>query len=147
MNVLSISGLMTAKAWYHEGLRFRCLECGRCCTGEPGYVWVTAAEIALLAAALQMEASAFEDVFVRTVGKRRSLVELPNGDCVLFDSDTRRCTAYDCRPAQCRTWPFWESNVSSREAWEETCRACPGSGRGTLVAREQIDRQVSVVRL
>ena len=77
---------MTAKPWYHEGLRFRCLECGRCCTGEPGYVWVTAAEIALLAAALQMEASAFEDAFVRTVGKRRSLVELPNGDCVFFDS-------------------------------------------------------------
>jgi len=147
MKVVSLNGLMTAKPWYHEGLRFRCLGCGRCCTGEPGYVWVTAAEIALLAAALQVDVSSFENAFVRAVGKRRSLVELPNGDCIFFDSNARRCTAYDCRPAQCRTWPFWESNVSSRKAWEETCRACPGSGRGTRIAPEQIGHLTSVVRL
>ena len=36
--------------WYQQGLKFHCLGCGDCCTGEPGYVWVTKAEIAALAA-------------------------------------------------------------------------------------------------
>ena len=28
------------QAWYSEGLRFECTQCGACCSGEPGYVWV-----------------------------------------------------------------------------------------------------------
>ena len=138
---------MSSRPWFHEGLRFRCLGCGDCCTGAPGYVWLRAAEIAALAAALGMEVPEFEAAFVRTVGQRKSLVELPDGDCVLFDKPTHRCKVYDARPAQCRTWPFWESNVRSPEAWEETRQACPGTRRGPLVAREQIERQAAIVRL
>jgi Fe-S-cluster containining protein len=138
---------MPPKSWYEDGLRFRCLGCGRCCTGEPGFVWVGAAEIAALAAALHMELGSFEEAFVRSVGKKKSLVELPGGDCVFFDNRTRHCAVYDARPTQCRTWPFWESNVHSPGAWEETCQACPGSGKGRLVDREQIERRVATVRL
>ena len=36
--------------WYHEGLSFTCSQCGDCCTGAPGYVWVNNEEIAALAA-------------------------------------------------------------------------------------------------
>ncbi len=36
--------------WYRDGLAFTCTQCGACCTGAPGYVWVDAAEIAALAA-------------------------------------------------------------------------------------------------
>ena len=34
---------MTADSpeWYRDGLRFECTRCGACCTGAPGYVWVT----------------------------------------------------------------------------------------------------------
>jgi Fe-S-cluster containining protein len=137
---------MPAKSWYEDGLRFRCLGCGRCCIGEPGFVWVDAAEIAVLAAALHMETGQFEEAFVRSVGKKKSLVELPDGDCVFFDNRARQCSVYHARPAQCRTWPFWESNVRSRGAWEETRRACPGSGQGRLVDRHEIERQVALVR-
>jgi Fe-S-cluster containining protein len=138
---------MSSRPWYHEGLRFRCLACGQCCTGAPGHVWLRAAEIAALAAALGMEAPAFEAAFVRTLGQRKSLTERDDGDCVLFDKATRRCTVYDARPAQCRTWPFWASNLRSPETWEETRQACPGTRRGPLVDRQQIDRQAAVVRL
>ena len=27
--------------WYADGLPFTCTQCGDCCTGDPGYVWVT----------------------------------------------------------------------------------------------------------
>ncbi|HUT91660.1 MAG TPA: YkgJ family cysteine cluster protein [Thermoguttaceae bacterium] len=138
---------MNDRAWYHDGLRFQCTGCGRCCTGAPGYVYVTKSEIKTLAAALGLEVSEFEEAFVRPVGRRESLVELPNGDCVFYDNPSRRCRVYEVRPLQCRTWPFWRSNLRSAEAWERTCRACPGSGRGRLVTPEKIETQMSVIRM
>jgi len=133
--------------WYHDGLRFQCTGCGRCCTGAPGYVYVIKSEIKALAAALGMEVPEFEEAFVRPVGRRKSLVELPNGDCVFYDNLSRQCRVYQVRPRQCRMWPFWGSNLRSAEAWERTCRACPGSGRGPLVSLEKIEAQMSVVRM
>ncbi len=138
---------MATKPWYHAGLRFECQGCGRCCTGDPGYVWVEDEEIAALANALQMSREEFEQLFVRWVGQRRSLVELPNGDCVFFDNQSRRCRVYELRPRQCRTWPFWESNVRSNQAWQQTCRVCPGSGQGPVVPRETVERLVAVIRI
>lgn len=129
---------MSDSPWYRDGLRFECLGCGRCCTGEPGYVWVNQQEILVLAQAVGLTADEFQRQFVRSVGKRKSLIEKPNGDCIFFDSLTRRCTVYDSRPNQCRTWPFWDSNLRTPKAWEEVCRACPGSGRGPLVGYQVI---------
>ena len=132
--------------WYHNGLRFKCTGCGDCCTGAPGYIWVNQAEIDALAEYLEMIPSAFERKYVRKVGIRRSLKELPQSyDCVLFDSKTRKCTVYEARPRQCRTWPFWKSNLRTEQAWEETCEVCPGSGRGKLYQLEAIEKQVAVV--
>lgn len=126
--------------WYaaEGGLRFTCSQCGDCCTGEPGAVWVNEDEIAALAAHLGMEPDAFEREHVRRRGMRRTLYERFDGDCVLFDAETRGCTVYPVRPVQCRTWPFWERNVESPQAWQETCDECPGSGTGELVSVDRI---------
>jgi Fe-S-cluster containining protein len=138
---------MSDKPWYHEGLRFKCTQCGNCCTGAPGYVWVNQEEIEQLAAAVGEEVERFEKLYVRKIGVRKSLVEFPNGDCVFFDNQTRRCTVYAARPRQCRTWPFWDSNLRTEENWEETCRVCPGSGHGKLYQLEQIEAQRKVMRI
>ena len=125
--------------WYGEGLKFKCTQCGDCCTGAPGFVWVNKAEIAAMAALVGQDVVAFEQEYVRNVGIRKSLREFPNGDCVFFDVASRRCTVYEARPRQCRTWPFWESNLRSPEAWEETCAVCPGSGKGRLYSLDEIE--------
>lgn len=138
---------MADKPWYQQGLRFQCTQCGDCCTGAPGYVWVNAEEIAQLAELLGIDVTAFEAKYVRRIGNRRSLVEFDNGDCVFFDGKSRKCTVYGARPRQCRTWPFWESNVRTPEAWQQTCEVCPGSGKGKLVPVEQILHQVSIIRI
>ncbi len=135
---------MSDKPWYHEGLRFKCTGCGACCTGDPGYVWVNKAEIELLAKTVDMSAADFKKTFTRKVGIRRSLIELANGDCVLFDRITRHCKVYKARPRQCRTWPFWRSNLRSLKTWEETCRECSGAGRGPLVSADQIEAQQGI---
>jgi len=132
--------------WYAEGLRFKCTGCGDCCTGGPGYVWVTQAEIDALAARLELTPAAFERKYVRNVGVRRSLKERKNYDCVFLDAQ-RRCTVYEDRPLQCRTWPFWNSNLKSPEAWQHTCEVCPGSGHGKLYSLEKIEEQAAIVKL
>jgi len=133
--------------WFENGLRFQCTECGDCCTGAPGYVWVNTAEIEALANKLAMTVPDFEEKYVRVVGVRKTLEEYPNGDCVFFDGATRKCTVYELRPRQCRTWPFWHSNIRTAEAWERTCEVCPGSGKGNLVTAEEILERSAVIRL
>jgi Fe-S-cluster containining protein len=139
---------MDQQPWYREGLRFECTQCGNCCSGEPGYVWVNAEEIAALAQAVgEDNRETFERKYVRRVGMRKSLVELPNGDCVFLDGPSRRCTVYAARPRQCRTWPFWDSNLRSVDTWQQTCDDCPGAGHGRLYQLEDIDTQRKVMRV
>jgi Fe-S-cluster containining protein len=132
--------------WYHDGLRFECTRCGHCCTGAPGFVWVDEAEISAIA---QYRGETLTDTlafYTRPVGRRRSLRERLNGDCVFWDREAG-CTVYPVRPRQCRTWPFWESNVATPEAWQRTCEVCPGSGKGELISAEEITRRLKVIKI
>jgi uncharacterized protein len=116
--------------WYRDGLKFACTGCGDCCTGAPGVVWVNRAEIEGLTAAVGLSVEEFERRYVRSVGKRKSLVEYANGDCVFFDGENRKCRVYESRPRQCRTWPFWASNLATPAAWEQTAERCRGCNCG-----------------
>ena len=133
--------------WYSKGLRFECSQCGDCCTGAEGYVWVNQAEIDAMAARMQITPALFEEQFVRRVGVRRSLTERPGGDCVLLDAETRGCTVYEDRPRQCRTWPFWNSNLKSEAAWNEAAESCPGCNKGDLVPLEKMQEQAARIRI
>ena len=133
--------------WYKDGLQFSCSGCGDCCTGSPGYVWVNQAEIDAMAVRVGLSTEEFEDHYTRKIGARCSLKEFSNGDCVFFDHDTRHCEVYDLRPRQCRTWPFWDSNLKSPEAWAETCEDCPGSGQGKLYQLDEIEERRRVMKI
>jgi Fe-S-cluster containining protein len=136
----------TPEPWYADGLAFRCTRCGNCCRGAPGYVWVTPEEVQALAQYRGENLDDFEGLYTRAVGNRRTLREKANGDCVFWDREDG-CTVYPVRPRQCRTWPFWESNVATPADWEETCQACPGAGQGELIPVEEITRRIKVIRL
>ena len=133
--------------WFKDGLRFECSQCGDCCTGAPGYVWVNKDEIEQLAQQVSMSVADFEAKYVRNVGIRKSLIEYENGDCVFFDTVARKCTVYEARPRQCRTWPFWDSNVRTEDAWQQTCEVCPGSGKGKLYQLDEIVKSVAVFKV
>ena len=136
------------RPWYDEGLKFTCTACGDCCTGAPGHVWVNQEEVSALAGLIGLhDVGEFERIYVRNVGMRKSLREYPNGDCVFFDTETRRCGVYEARPRQCRTWPFWDSNVRTEAAWEHTCKICPGSGQGKLYSIETIEAHRQVIHV
>jgi Fe-S-cluster containining protein len=132
--------------WYQDGLRFRCTRCGHCCTGEPGFVWVDDADVTALAEYRGETLEAVRGLYTRRTARGRTLREKENGDCVFYDKQAG-CTVYPVRPPQCRTWPFWESNVVTPEAWEATCEICPGSGQGGLIPAEEITQRLKVIRL
>ncbi len=119
--------------WYAEGLKFACTRCGNCCSGAPGYMWVGPEESRAIARHLGLSVEQFEQAHTRRAGRRQSLLELPDGDCefLVRQADGRTlCAIHPARPVQCRTWPFWKSNVASARAWERSARSCPGMNHG-----------------
>ena len=67
----------------------------------------------------------------------RTLREKASGECVFFERG-QGCTVYPVRPVQCRTWPFWQSNLKNKQIWDEVSFDCPGMGQGNLIPVEQI---------
>lgn len=126
-----------AAPWYADGLCFECTQCGHCCSGAPGYVWVDADEIEQIAAFLGLSVSDFNRRHIRRVHRGRSLLERPGGDCEFLErrADGKTlCRIHAVRPTQCRTWPFWKSNLASAEDWRRASRHCPGIGHGPRYA-------------
>jgi uncharacterized protein len=127
------------------GLRFSCTMCGNCCTGPEGFVLFTPDESAAIARRLGVSIEVFVRDYTKDSPAGRSLREVPSRfglDCVFLDRTTMPgkalCSIYEDRPAQCRTWPFWSSNLWSKAHWERAKRICPGMDRGALIPPERI---------
>lgn len=133
----------TEGPWYRDGLAFQCTGCGDCCTGT-GYVWVDDEEIESLAAYQSRSVGEVRLLDTRPVQGKVTLREHSNGDCIYLDGRSRRCSVYEARPRQCKSWPFWRTNLTDKTAWEETGRACPGVNRGALVQLEVIEQAAEV---
>ncbi len=76
------------------------------------------------------------------MGARYSLTERANGDCIFLEhmpDGQRICQIYPVRPLQCRTWPFWNSNLQSERCWQQAGRMCAGIDRGKTHTYEQIE--------
>jgi len=127
--------------WYCAGLHFQCLQCGNCCGGFPGYVWVTPAEGENIAEFLGVSLTEFHNKFTVKVRSRRSLSEQSNYDCIFLrrQADGGRCAIYPVRPQQCRTWPFWKRNLTTPDAWNELANRCAGINRGKNYTYEEIE--------
>ncbi len=140
---------------HDRGLRFRCTQCGSCCTGPSGYVKFTDDEAVSMAATLGVPIDEFMRTYTHETPMGRSLTERKTEhgyDCVFLDRETvpgkAVCGLYDARPAQCRTWPFWKTNLSSEHAWRRAAIDCPGIDRGQrVVPSDEIRRQRDIVEM
>lgn len=127
----------TKQPWYGEGLSFACTQCGNCCTGPPGFVWVEDDEAEAIAKHLKLSVTEFRRRFARRHNGHWTLKETPADgkgyDCVFLRRDTEGralCSIYPVRPTQCRTWPFWPENIRSERAWNRAANTCPGMKYG-----------------
>jgi len=131
--------------WYAAGLAFECAHCGRCCSGPgEGYVWVTPNEVRDIAHCLGVSLEEMSARYVRDVDGRQSLTEQnPSNDCIFLlrasGDATKTCEIYPVRPVQCRSWPFWGSNLRDPASWALAALRCPGINRGPLFCHDEIE--------
>jgi hypothetical protein len=137
--------------WFGDGLQFTCSQCGNCCSGSPGFVWVSTEEISRLAKFLNVSEKTVIRKYCRKVGRQYSLKERKHPqhggyDCVFVKEiegngghPKRICGIYEVRPLQCRTWPFWEGNLASRSAWDRAAKGCRGMNHGEKFDRIRIE--------
>lgn len=134
------------KPWYQEGLRFKCTGCGKCCTGSSGYVWVNLAEAKAIALRLLISLDDFIHKYTRKIGNRLALKERyidKQYDCIFLEG--KRCTIYEERPQQCRTYPWWKENVHSSTSWDEESARCEGINHADapLISLQEIQKHLS----
>ena len=111
--------------WFDDGLRFKCTGCGKCCTGSPGYVYLSLADLERLAEHFQCTNQEFIAKYGRQVEEQYSLLESETTyDCVFLKD--KQCSVYEARPTQCRTFPWWIYNLRDSHDWEEAGKRCEG---------------------
>src|SRR5205823_13718223 len=100
MKLPVISSDADTKPWYADGLKFTCTQCGNCCSGAPGYVWITADDRQKIAEFLHVPGGDLDERYMRRVGVRYSLTEKPGGDCIFLreTNGKRICGIYPVRP-------------------------------------------------
>jgi len=130
--------------WYKKGLYFKCLNgCAKCCTGSPGYVWLTEDDIERISKHLKISKTDFLKKYTRQVKGKISLTEnFKNFDCCFLID--KKCQIYSIRPNQCKTYPFWDSSVRSSNSWEAEKNHCPGidDKTGKLFTLEEINEKI-----
>lgn len=130
--------------WYVGGLHFECCQCGECCSGpSEGYIWVSRPEIQIIADFLKMTVGQLRQECLRRVVLRTTVIEHPvTKDCIFLreSNGQKRCTIYPVRPSQCRSWPFWSSNLASPDSWNKAAQKCSGINRGKHYSFEEIER-------
>jgi len=133
------------------------MQCGRCCAGPgEGYIWVTRPEIQIIADFLKISVEQLRRKFLKRVGLRITIIEHSGTkDCIFLNHGfgfrqsggprrlqgcQKRCMIYPVRPSQCRSWPFWPSNLTSPDTWNKAAQKCPGIDRGRFYSYEEIEK-------
>ena len=131
-------------SWYVAGLHFECMQCSQCCSGPgEGYIWVTKPEIKLIADFLKVSVEQLQQKYLKRIGLRTTIIEqAATKDCIFLQksSGQKRCVIYPTRPSQCRTWPFWTSNLASTNAWNKAAQKCRGINHGRLYRFDEIEK-------
>ncbi|MBR5672070.1 MAG: YkgJ family cysteine cluster protein [Spirochaetales bacterium] len=127
--------------FYKDGLHFECQRCSGCCRFDSGYVFLSHQDLDRLASNLSLTQDEFLEKYCVKVDMggyfRISLIEKPNYDCIFWRDGG--CAVYEARPLQCRSYPFWEHQLESKEAWENVAKSCPGINKGALHSRQEIE--------
>ncbi|MBO8436036.1 MAG: YkgJ family cysteine cluster protein [Spirochaetes bacterium] len=130
--------------FYDKGLRFECQMCSYCCSAEPGYVYLTEKDLDAASSEMGVDRDTFISLYCRLVDFGMyylvSLRERSNYDCIFLTENG--CAIYKARPAQCRTYPFWDNILSSEESWKREAESCPGIGKGAVISKREIEKRL-----
>ena len=120
--------LLSNKDYNYSFDPIKCESCeGNCCIGESGYIWIKKEEQKKLATFLDISKTNLIENYLIKVDYKYSIKEKQIGEnnfaCIFFDLEQKRCSVYDARPSQCRTFPFWEYFKNNIKEVQEECPA------------------------
>lgn len=130
-----VDSLKSREYFFDNGIRFACKQCGTCCTGESGIIYVDEQEITAIAEFVCLPREIFVQRCLYPFQDSYSIRETDDGRCIFYENG---CAIYPVRPVQCRTYPFWFQNMRSEESWAGVCLQCPGIGKGPKHSKEEI---------
>ena len=116
-----------------QKLRFKCTECGACCTGTEDYhVFIDESQAEKIRVFLDLSEAWFRRRYLATVDEMPVLQSRDDGRCILLDRHGR-CRVYPVRPVQCQTYPFWPELIKTAKAWRQESYRCEGIDHGDPV--------------
>ena len=129
--------------FYKGGLKFSCQRCSFCCGHSPGFVYLSKEDLLRLCRFFSLGIKDFIEKYCRWANyyggtEVLALIEMKNYDCILWNEG---CSAYEARPVQCSTYPFWSWMVQDEQTWNEIAADCPGMNNGKLWAPDFIEME------
>jgi uncharacterized protein len=133
-----------SEVWYEQGLRFACTQCGNCCRNHGDYAFVNLSprDLAEIPRFLGITLEEFMTRYATKEPGHHPTLRMDAPQCPFLDEQSR-CTIYAVRPMQCRTWPFWRSNLEQAKWLGAVRERCPGIGQGETFAREHVDAEAA----
>ncbi|MGA0164420.1 MAG: YkgJ family cysteine cluster protein [Bdellovibrionota bacterium] len=131
--------------FWEKGIQFECQGSGKCCVSRSGYgyVYVTKEDRKKLANYFKIKITEFTKKFcVKSDEGFFHLKDGDDGNCGFLNG--KRCSVYEARPTQCRTWPFWPELMNARSWSKDVAAFCPGVGKGRVWKKEEIEEQVQL---
>lgn len=119
------------KRWFKETIEFSCTACGKCCKSKgSNKVYLNDAETYSIAEHLRVSTTKFDEVYTdqRIDVKNRLLKTIKQHSIkkqCLFLVDNK-CSIYEVRPTQCRTYPFWPQIMIGPAEWTAEAHLCEG---------------------
>jgi len=134
---------MKTPNFWENGVQFQCQGSGNCCVSRGGYgfVYLTKVDRVRMAAHLKLSTRAFTQKYCDQKNEVWKLKDTSNDDCVFLKQ--KRCSVYEARPTQCRTWPFWPEVMNAKVWREEVATFCPGVGKGKTWSKEEVEIQLA----
>ncbi len=128
------------QAWWKDGIQFECQGSGKCCVSHDqyGFVYLTDSDRKNMAKLLKLKLTDFEVQYCDVTDGFYHLKQIPDPACMFLKD--KRCTVYEARPTQCRTWPFWPEVMNAKTWKKEVSAFCPGVGKGKVWSADEIQK-------
>lgn len=133
-------------------MNFACQEScgGKCCTfawqgDDNSFIFLTKFDqfrlISFLRKSLESFAQLGEFSFTGFIDKpsRQWYLTGDSNGCQFFKDG--KCTVYEARPTQCRTFPYWPRNIVDGKFTTDVTNSCPGINLGNSLQADELMKQ------
>jgi Fe-S-cluster containining protein len=128
------------KKFWHDGLYFKCHQCGNCCTFPNGVVYASKNEMLEISNFLSLSFDKFLENYTVIDDEFIAIKSKEDGPCVFYENHA--CAVYSVRPTQCRTYPFWPEILKNESRWLNESTKCAGINKDSFHTKEEIAEEL-----